>query len=936
LLTEAAGAVQRGQGSVYALVGEAGLGKSRLLDELRDEWLNPHGETSSANLIEDRLVSFESSVPFGLIRRRICAGLGLSEISPSHAALDMAVARLHLADDMHRERARRALELLFAATGGQPNVAASEPAPPAPLDAIQFRHELVELVHLIWSAWLVEHGPGLYIIDDFQYADIASLEVLDELLPKLAHVPLLLVLAFRPEQQTAAWQLHRQLAERRVGHYVTIMLAPLDDGQTARLVNALLDGADLPAQVQQAMLDRADGNPLFAEEIVRSLIDQGHVTQVVDGRRQLVAGADLSHVTIPTTLQALMQERIDRLPVTAKQTLHVAAVIGRTFKRALLEAALDNTDALDDHLAALEHSMLIVRRRSEMGDEFQFQHALTWDAVYQVILHRQRRRLHRHVGEALERIYADMLEERLGLAGYEAAIAAHFDNGGEAPRAMAWYRRAGAQAAMQFAHAEALRCFTRALALLTDDDVAQRFEIVLERERVLDLRGERGAQQADLATLAALADALDDDQLRCDAILRRARFAEVTGDYDTAISSAQRVIELAGASNAVGAEALAHVTWGSALWHQGAFADGRAPLERALALARASGMTRTEADALRGLGIIAEAEGDLAGARTAFEHSLDLMRTLADQRGESAALNSLGLVAHFQRAFDDARRFFDQSLRLRQAIGDRRGQGTTLNNLGIVACAQGEFSEAQRWLEEALQLTLEINDREGESSALEVLGALALYTGDFGRAEQLLNDALRTFQEIGDQVGECEALANLSLLAHYQGADATAEAHSRAAVRLARAVGTWSGQVRALTCLGHALFGLGQVDAAEEAYRTALELPYNRAALTLAIEARAGMARIGLAQGARDLAQRQVDAIEEHLQHDTLAGAEDPIRVYLTCWETLKGDDDSRARHALHAGWELLQYDNAAQRHALLHNVPSHRALLDVWKSNNL
>ena len=133
---------------------------------------------------------------------------------------------------------------------------------------------------------------GLYIIDDFQYADMASLDVLDDLLPRLEQLPCLVVLTFRPEPQAAAWRVHRQLAERQAGRYVTVELAPLDEQQTAGLVTALLDGADLPEHLRQAILDRVDGNPLFAEEIVRSLFDQNVVRPLDGGGWTLAAGAE--------------------------------------------------------------------------------------------------------------------------------------------------------------------------------------------------------------------------------------------------------------------------------------------------------------------------------------------------------------------------------------------------------------------------------------------------------------------------------------------------------------------------------------------------------------------------------------------------------------------------------------------------------------------
>jgi class 3 adenylate cyclase/tetratricopeptide (TPR) repeat protein len=918
--------LQRGQGGLLALIGEAGLGKSRLLREAR-QWLRPMG----GEWVEDRLVSYETVSPFGLVRRRICAGLDLPEQPSVEQIRGQLTGGLpHLAPT-DRERAIRAVSILFGSAPGQ----GSDASLGAQAEGDDFRQDLIDIVNMLWKRWIETAGFGVYVVDDLQHADMASLDVIEPLLSATSELPVLVILTLRPDHHTAAWAFYERIAAHQSPDFNSITLTPLSEDEAGQLVDTLLSGTTPPDEFRTALVDRISGNPLFAEEIVRSLIERGLVLKHQESGNpalRLAPEADLAQVSIPASLRSLMQERMDRLSPAARQTLQFAAVIGRTFRHEDLEAVVGAPDDLAEHLMELQNAMLITSADRPPAREYSFNHALTWEAAYQIILNRHRRRIHRQVGEALEGLYADQIAVR-GAFGYAAVIADHFAQGGDRTRAAHWYQRAGSQAAAQFAHAEALRSLALALELIPEDDAKTRAAIILDRERIYHLLGRREEQEHELAELTSLAELLDDNQLLCEVLLRRAAYANVTGDYQVAISAARDAISLAEATGEATAQTMGHLVWGGALWQQGGYGAARAPLERALALARASDLQALEADALRSLGVVSEAEGDLAGSRAAFTETLRMKRALGDRRGERTALNSLGIVAYNQGIYADARAYLDEALTLAREIGDRHGQGKALHNLGIAAVAQGDLADARSWFTQERALTGEIGDKEGDAAALEGLGAVALYGGDFATAARYLGEALELFVAIVDQVGESETRANLSLLHHYQGDNAAARQLALDATRIAREVGTWQGQVRALTCLGHSQHGLGELSLAEAAYREAVELPETETGHGMAMEPLAGLARVSLARGAFDEAREHVEAIVAFLEHGTLDGTEDPVLVYLTCYLALRDVEPQRARSLLQAGMALLdaranRAGSEADRRSLLENILSHRALL--------
>jgi predicted ATPase len=263
-------------------------------------------------------------------------------------------------------------------------------------------------------------------------------------------------MAFRPERQAPAWQIKLQAETEFPHRYTEINLRPLDAANTDALVSALLAIADLPAELRELILRKADGNPYFVEEIVRTLIDQQVVRPTPDGLRW-VASTNVRDISIPDNLQALLMARIDRLDQETRATLQMASVIGRSFYYRILKAISDSAMALDKHLGSLERVELLRETSRNPEIEYMFRHELARDAAYNTILNRRRREFHERVGEAMEAIFADRVEE------HAHRLAQHFALAGDGHKAAHYFELAGDLASGVHATAESSAYYRRAV-----------------------------------------------------------------------------------------------------------------------------------------------------------------------------------------------------------------------------------------------------------------------------------------------------------------------------------------------------------------------------------------------------------------------------------------------------------------------------------------
>ena len=998
------GAIERlwdGVGGIVTVVGEAGIGKSRLVAECRrgvtppEGMVTPRSWTQAAvplRWIEGRCLSYGTGVVYSLWLDVLRGLLSLDAHASPEAAADTLRGQVQAlcSDDADEVYPFLARMLSLPLTGGtEARVRGLEGEG---LKVLTFR--AVEM--LVECA--AERRPLVVVCEDLHWADATSVELLLHLLALTDRVPVLWICVFRPETERGCWQIKEAAARHYAHRHSDLWLRPLSAGESTQLVGSLLHIEDLPQALRSCILERAEGNPFYVEEVLRSLIDDGVIIFDERGGRWR-AVREVSEFALPITLRGVLVARIDRLSREAKQVLQLASVVGRIFGHRVLEAICSPLPrqgeervsrqrvagqgvgrALDAHLVALQRAQM-VREQSRVPEAtYVFKHQLTLEAAYDSLPRRKRRVLHRRVAEALEQLFPERVEEQPGL------LAHHWERAGEVEPTILYLRRAGERAAAQFANAEAVAYFSRALDLLsekvaqqTPERTAERYALLLARERVYGLQHDRKAQGRDLASLGGLAEVLGDKTNRAELAVRRARYNTSMGEREQAISAARTAVRLAQDVQDAGREAMAYQEWGRALFSQGKHEAARPHLERALALARDAGLRQVEAGILHILGGVLHNLGDGERGMAYYEQALRLCRQIGDRRREGEALRDVGWALLFHVNWTEGEAYLRQSLNVSRQRGNREDEACALLSLGMISYHRGRYARARNDFEQSLRVCREVRHRYFEAEVLFNLGLMYTDLTDYARARDCLEQSLGIFRGINLSGGDGWAFVALGLVFHLQGDYASAGNYYEQALHAGREIDDWQIIAKALmytgllshhlgdnraareygqqalcvipnldlgwavdlqyvfAVLGHALAGLGRPAEAADAYRQCLTLRREKGQHHLAVEPLAGLARVALAHGDPAGALAHAREILDYMaDHPALAGTLEPLRVYLTCYRVLLANGDRRAGEILDAAYHLLREraatieDQDLQR-SYLENVAAHREIVATW-----
>ena len=462
------------------MIGEAGLGKSRLIAEWRKAAFT---ETDApVRWIEGRCLSYASSIAHHLSREILRALIGSpagSSEEETHAALRHTLVLLGT-------DGREIYPFLGHLLGLRLEDEAAARVKYLEGPALQAQY-IAAYKRLLQA--LSYTSPLVIVCEDIHWADPSSIELFSQIIPIAANASVVFVFVTRNDQTSAGWKLIEQAREVAGMGATELHLAPLSENDSQQLINNLLNIESLPELLRQLILAKAEGNPFFVEEVLRMLIDRGGIAFQAG---QWTVTHEISSIEIPDTLQGVLTARIDQLSEVEKHTLQIAAVIGRKFNVKVLERVLEMQAAqeaqelavsIERQLAQLEAAQL-VRRTQDTDPAYIFKHALTQETAYATLLKQSRRKIHRYVAESIEQIYADQLDE------YAPLLAQHYAEAGNEVKALEFSMRAGDVAARIHANIEALTHYTRALDLARRDPGASSQllrDLLLRRGRVLEL-----------------------------------------------------------------------------------------------------------------------------------------------------------------------------------------------------------------------------------------------------------------------------------------------------------------------------------------------------------------------------------------------------------------------------------------------------------------
>jgi predicted ATPase len=520
LLAEILEQVAGGHGQVVGLVGEAGVGKSRLVYEL----VHSH-HTRSWRVLESAAVSYGKATPYfpviELLRR---------------------YAHVEERDDLRTIRAKMAEQVQTLDTALQDTLPAllvlldalPEDDPFLRLDPPQRRQRTLDACkRVVLRESQVQ--PLLLVCEDMHWSDAETQALLDTLVESLPRAQLLVLVTYRPEYQHG-WGSKT--------YYTQVRLNPLTPGSVGELLQALLGDDPSLEPLKRLLIERTDGNPFFLEESVRTLVETQGLVGALGSYRLVQA---LPTMQVPATVQAVLAARIDRLPPAEKRLLQTAAVVGTEVPLPLLQAITELPEAtLHRDLAHLQAAEFLYETRLFPAPEYTFKHALTHEVAYGSLLLERRRVLHARLVGALEALAPERLAEQIGRLAHHALRGEVWD------KAATYCQQAGTRAWDHAAFPEAVASFEQALQALAhlpehDDTKRLAIDLRLSLGRSVGQLGEHGRRLTLLGEAEALARVLDDRARLGQVLAVMAGGRRITGDLDGTIAAGQQALELAAA-----------------------------------------------------------------------------------------------------------------------------------------------------------------------------------------------------------------------------------------------------------------------------------------------------------------------------------------------------------------------------------------------------
>jgi class 3 adenylate cyclase/tetratricopeptide (TPR) repeat protein len=713
-LDDLAERVAGGQGQAVGIVGEPGVGKSRLLLEWRQIL-----EARGFRWLEGRCLSFGSAIPYLPVLDLVRAGCALQDADPPETVATKVREALVGAGVEPEGSAPYLLHLLGFKEGSEA-VAGLGP------EVVKDRtFEALRRLHLGQA----RVRPLALGVEDLHWTDHTSEEYLSALAAVLGDAPILLVGTYRAGYRPP-W-LDRSYATQ-------IALARLATSDSLSVVRAILPESAIPDAAAQVILDRAEGNPFFLEELARAVREAGQ-----------------AQLAVPETVQGVLAARIDRLPEPAKRVLQTASVLGREFPRRLLEAVW-RAPGLEGHLRELVHQEFF--RASASGDEpgYAFRHGLTQDVALGTLLAGRRRELHRRAAEA-------RLALQPGRARELAPVLAHHYVEAETwPEAAEQARVAAEAARAVHANQEALARYDQALLAAGRGGLGAATEARLLEARagVHETLGAFEPARADLEAALARLDA-GDGTARARVLGALAMLWGGHQDYGRGIALAQ---EAAGVAERAGdPRDLAEARWkmGILRANRAEVRAARESFEAALATFAALGDEPGQARALDALGMARLLAGDLDGAIAATQDAAARLHALGDRATEASALAMLSYARALRGEWAAGEAAARRSLALGAEIGLRSHQAFVQTSLGWLAGLYGSYGPALRDAQEGLDLARAIGHREWTAIGLSATGAVLRALGQLDTARGLHEEELALARELGTAVWLADALGEL-------------------------------------------------------------------------------------------------------------------------------------------------------------------------------
>ena len=699
--------LQIGTGSVVTVMGEAGLGKSTLVAELKKS-----KEAADLVWLRGEALSYTRSVSYfpwrQIIRQSIEAHEDDSPDEVRHKlgyvcdCCTLPNGDLPFLEAMLAVETEESSKVVMGYQG----------------DALNQR--MIDATRGFLCGLAAEKSL-LIVFDDLHWSDEASLNLLLNVVDLSTSQPILFICMSRPDTTTASWNSIQKMKEKMADGFHSIDLAPLQVDQTETLLTNLLGVKGLPKPIRDLIVEKAEGNPFFVEEIIRSLIE---TKQIIRENSHWKTTGDSAKISLPNTLRGVLSARIDRLPETSKHVLQNAAVIGRLFDVRVLKPLTSLNGGLDTQIQYLREVSLI----EALQNEYAFRHVLIQEATYESILIKKRAELHRKIGEIMESLYASRIEEFAPLLAY------HFYSAGD-ERSLKYDIIAGEKSARLYANVEAATHFSRAL------DVAKRIgndngliaKLHTQLGTALELSGRYELALQNYESMQAFGREQEDASIEMSALMAKATiYSTYTNLHDPALSE-QALIQALELSNQIGDRtAQVKLNWNLMLTY--------------LFSSR------------------------VAKARIHGELALPLARELKNDEQLAFVLNDLCRVYVCLGKFSEAHALVEEARMFWRALDNQAMLADSFGSQTEAYFNEGNHANALECASQGLQISEKIENSWGKAYNRMLMSYIYFDMGEIGHAIQLASESIREGGQAGLIASSISLRAEVGWFYAYYGA----------------------------------------------------------------------------------------------------------------------------------------------------------------------
>ncbi|MEO0095574.1 MAG: tetratricopeptide repeat protein, partial [candidate division WOR-3 bacterium] len=706
ILKEKIGEFQKDKGGAIFILGEPGLGKTRLYEELKKDFIS-----LPIYLFESRCSLYDENLSYSTILQILKEIFGISEDTTASIEQKIISKTKELFPDDYKDLAPYMYQLFSV------NITEEFKKKIEYLDPQSLKRQIFLAVRRLLFE-MAKKQPLILVVEDYHWIDSSSLELFEFIFTNWENEQQLLLIGIsRVEKEKECWQVKERLKDKLGEKFFEIALEPLDYESSARLANNLLNILGIPEDFKDRILKKAEGNPFYLEEIIRALIDTGCL--------KLDAGiwrlsSDLSDIEIPDTVQSLIISRMDKLKPELKQILQIASVIGRFFYRRILQYVSNVDDLLLTlQLATLEEFEYIKESKTENEISYLFRHPLLQEVIYNNILKKKRKELHNSVAECIEKLFAERINDFCDLLSQQFYLAENWE------KALTYSIKSAEKAKRLYLNKQAIELYERAeeCAEMINNTV-KKIYCIKEKTEILNLIGETKSALDEIGKAIELSRNIMDKKSEADCLIAISDIYANLSRYEDMLDSASK----------------------------------------ALSIYKTINDKRGEAESLNNMGYAYEHFGEYNKALEYYNKSLKIQEKIDNRDGQALSLNNIGNIYEYFGEYDKALSFLVKSLNIRDEMRHLAGQATSLNNIGAVYDDLGEYAKALEYYKKSLKIQKEINDMDGKGTSLNNIGYLFSLIGDYKKALEYYMESLKIRIEIGDKDGQATSLCNIGVI----------------------------------------------------------------------------------------------------------------------------------------------------------------------------